>query len=285
MREYQAEIVKNRLLDFGDFSVEHVTRRLLGRANLQFHSSGHTLFVEMTKGVRYQRRVNQASPIMIETRPKMMSFRPAHCDVSGWSEGQGFVNYAVFSFHPDHFCDEWVPKNWSSSTAFIDDDLWIEIQPFLRVQKDSLDISHPLFHPYLQGRGTALFVKLAAKFGDTYSYGVAGNISERQLQKAIEFINENLSNTISLTDISDAANISKSQLIKIFREEMHTTPISFLGDRRIDAARRMLSETDMPIAVIAAEFGYSDQSHFTRRFKAATGHTPNFFRKHAPVVT
>ena len=47
---------------------------------------------------------------------------------------------------------------------------------------------------------------------------------------------------------------------------------------RIDAARRMLRESEAPIARIALACGYCDQSAFTRQFKAVTGLTPAQYR-------
>jgi AraC-like DNA-binding protein len=47
---------------------------------------------------------------------------------------------------------------------------------------------------------------------------------------------------------------------------------------RVDAARRRLRETDVPIVRIALACGYCDQSAFTRQFKAVTGLTPAQYR-------
>jgi AraC-like DNA-binding protein len=47
---------------------------------------------------------------------------------------------------------------------------------------------------------------------------------------------------------------------------------------RIERARRLLAESDLPIAEVGAEVGYSNQSHFTKIFREATGMTPKAFR-------
>jgi AraC family transcriptional regulator len=47
----------------------------------------------------------------------------------------------------------------------------------------------------------------------------------------------------------------------------------------VDAARRLLSETERPIADIALETGFTDQSHLTRVFRRCLGETPAGFRR------
>jgi len=47
---------------------------------------------------------------------------------------------------------------------------------------------------------------------------------------------------------------------------------------RIERARRLLAETDLPITDVGAQVGYNSQSHFTKIFREATGMTPKAFR-------
>ncbi len=102
----------------------------------------------------------------------------------------------------------------------------------------------------------------------------------RQVNHAIEFIDANLHRKVTLDEIAAAANLSPSQLIRLFKAEINTTPVAMLNRKRIRAARRALRETNRPIADIAAEFGYADQSHFARQFKRAMGQTPNAYRNY-----
>jgi AraC-like DNA-binding protein len=58
------------------------------------------------------------------------------------------------------------------------------------------------------------------------------------------------------------------------------TPAQLIIKTRVDAARRMLRESDAPISRIAGSCGYCDQSALTRQFKAAVGLTPAQYREH-----
>ena len=55
--------------------------------------------------------------------------------------------------------------------------------------------------------------------------------------------------------------------------------------RRLDYARRQLADPDRPLAQIAADAGFADQSHLTRVFKRFTGLTPGQYRTFLPFKT
>jgi AraC-like DNA-binding protein len=69
----------------------------------------------------------------------------------------------------------------------------------------------------------------------------------------------------------------------VFRQHQGVTIGAYLRELRIEAARRQLSSSEQSLSEIAANAGFSDQSHFSRLFRAATGHTPAAYRRlHRP---
>ncbi len=74
-------------------------------------------------------------------------------------------------------------------------------------------------------------------------------------------------------------NISCSGFRSHFREYLKCPPGEYLLRCRIDAARRMLSESTVPIGEIACRCGFNDQMYFSRRFRLTTGLTPSQYRK------
>ena len=57
-----------------------------------------------------------------------------------------------------------------------------------------------------------------------------------------------------------------------------TTPREYLLSLRVEAARRLLVTSDTSLAAIATDCGFTDQSHFTKRFQKVTGMTPHQYR-------
>ena len=82
----------------------------------------------------------------------------------------------------------------------------------------------------------------------------------------------------SLDRIADAAGLSKYYLERVFKKATGLPPHTYVLMLRIEAAKKLLASSSMPIAEIAMELGFSDQSHFTNAFKRRTGFTPQAYR-------
>lgn len=94
-----------------------------------------------------------------------------------------------------------------------------------------------------------------------------------------KFIDENCTEQITLEDLSSKAGVSPFHLNRVFTSETGMPPHSYQVHRRIENSKRLLLE-GFSIAHVAAETGFSDQSHFTKFFKRITGTTPGRFLLH-----
>ncbi|MFN0085303.1 MAG: helix-turn-helix domain-containing protein [Blastocatellia bacterium] len=103
-------------------------------------------------------------------------------------------------------------------------------------------------------------------------------IVDRRLRRAIEFMHDNCGRDLPLAEIAAAAWLSEFHFARLFKSITGATPHAYLAALRIEKARRLLAETDLPIHQIGADVGYASQSHFTRVFREATGMPPRAFR-------
>lgn len=99
-----------------------------------------------------------------------------------------------------------------------------------------------------------------------------------QIKPAIDFIEANYDQQISLADIAKASFLSVSRLAHLFKEQMGITLIDYLTNVRITHAKHLLIATDKSCTTICFEVGYNNQSYFTRTFKDIVGMTPRQFR-------
>ncbi len=76
-----------------------------------------------------------------------------------------------------------------------------------------------------------------------------------------------------------AVNVSVSRLHALFREELDTSPHSWLREHRLSRVREWLASTDLPIAELALRAGFSEQSALTRAMRKASGMTPAAWRR------
>lgn len=75
-----------------------------------------------------------------------------------------------------------------------------------------------------------------------------------------------------------------SCLIGRFKAETGFTPIDYLIRLRMSRAKQFLSNTDLPISVIAAKVGYEDIYYFSNAFHKACGCSPTVYRAESPKV-
>lgn len=104
---------------------------------------------------------------------------------------------------------------------------------------------------------------------------------DRRLRRAIEFMHDNYERELALEEIAAAAYLSEYHFARLFKQITGVTPHVYLANVRLEHARRLLSETSMPISQIAIKVGYQSQSHFTKMFKSVTGVTPRVYRDSA----
>ena len=98
-------------------------------------------------------------------------------------------------------------------------------------------------------------------------------------EKVRAWLDANIYTEFSLDDVAAAFGVSKMHVIRVFRKRFGITPMQYVIERRIGAAKSLLTGTVMPIKEIAALLRYSGTQHFSTSFKSAVGCTPGQYRK------
>jgi len=101
------------------------------------------------------------------------------------------------------------------------------------------------------------------------------------VQKAIIYIDSDLSGDLSLKRLSAAQNLSEGYLSALFSKEVGVTLTEFVNEKRIKYARHLLSTTSLQIQTIALHCGFPDVHYFSKVFKKHTGVSPITFRKNS----
>jgi len=99
-----------------------------------------------------------------------------------------------------------------------------------------------------------------------------------QLKKLFDYLRDNYSEKLTVSQAATLSGMSKTKFMKTFKKVSGTTLVAYLNHLRVASAARLLRETDQPIAEIASQVGFSDQSHFDKRFKRSMGTSPRDFR-------
>lgn len=114
--------------------------------------------------------------------------------------------------------------------------------------------------------------------------GAVGKMNVRsRVVQSVRLIDHNFASNLSITNLADAAGLSRSRFISLFKDQTGRTPHAYLIDRRIQRAAVLLCETSQPIADIAIDCGFLDQSQMTRLLRARLGTTPRTLRMKAKL--
>jgi AraC family transcriptional regulator len=101
---------------------------------------------------------------------------------------------------------------------------------------------------------------------------------DRRLRRAIELMHARCGEELSLKELAASVFLSEYYFVRLFKEVTGLTPHAYLANLRIERARALLLQTDLPITRIAADVGYRSPSHFAHAFRSSTGVSPRAFR-------
>lgn len=90
---------------------------------------------------------------------------------------------------------------------------------------------------------------------------------------------------ISNRQLASLAHMSVRAFERKFHDAFHVTPQSYIRRLRVRIACRALVYTEKPLADVALECGFADQSHFAREFRNQIRQTPRQYREHYGAVS
>jgi len=115
--------------------------------------------------------------------------------------------------------------------------------------------------------------------GSSHRLGREGGFSERALGQATDYINDNLSRKLTLTEIAGAAHMSPSHFARSFKAATGLSPHKYVIHRRVERAKALLVGTGLTIAEVAEAVGFSNPSHLASHVRRLLGVSPKTLRR------
>ena len=88
-----------------------------------------------------------------------------------------------------------------------------------------------------------------------------------------------LDEDLPLSRLAETSGLSPSQFVRAFRGATGQPPHRYLVGLRVERARALLEQTDMPVTSIGVRCGFEQPSHFATSFRAMTGFSPRAWRQ------
>jgi AraC family transcriptional regulator len=128
----------------------------------------------------------------------------------------------------------------------------------------------PPMQLYVDSLGVALTIQLLR--GSTISTAVS--VTERQVQRVVDYIEANLSRDLTLAELAEVAAASSAYLRRHFRARMGEPLHRYVVRRRVTRAKELLAAGELAASEIALAVGFAHQSHMARWMRRLTGTTP-----------
>lgn len=134
---------------------------------------------------------------------------------------------------------------------------------------------------YVESVARGLIVHLLRRYASIKTRGTAtqGGLGPAQARLIRDYIEENLSESMALSDMAALLGLAPCQFARQFRHSFGQPPYAYVIARRLRRARHLLTQSAIPIKEIAAICGFTDQAHLTRLFSREMGAAPATYRR------
>lgn len=134
---------------------------------------------------------------------------------------------------------------------------------------------HPVFAESLVGSIATGLLDLPVEGGDP----VSGGLTPAQMRRLTGALTARQDRRMTVAEMAATVGLSESWFAAVFKQTTGQTPLQWQLAQRIVQAKRLLLESDLTVAEVAAQLGFSDQAHLTRAFRQIAGETPAAWRR------
>ncbi len=146
--------------------------------------------------------------------------------------------------------------------------------------KSEMESGYPCGRLYLDSLGMALALQLVRQHSSLSGppRGANSKMPLRKLKQVLLFIDDHLTQDLSLAEIAHVAGLSVSHCNALFRTAVGRSIHQYVLHRKVERAAWLLQESQLPISQVALETGFAHQSHLALHMRRLLGTTPKRLR-------
>jgi AraC family transcriptional regulator len=277
-----SEIVRRHSAAWPGLSVERVLALQHSPLEYRFRAPCHLLIV-VERGERYD------GETFVEGLPRStlrdfthkLSLVPAGHEFRAWTRPRVLPRVTFFYIDPRGPLADPALRfgeiEFKPRLFFYDRDLW---ETALKL-KSQVENSGSMPRLYAEALGIALTHELVRINSGAARRELAnrGGLAAWQQKRVAAYIEENFADEIPLATLAELARLSPYHFSRSFKRSFGMPPHRFHASRRIERAKQLLANRELPVTTIALDVGFSETSTFTAAFHRLTGQTPSHYRR------
>jgi AraC family transcriptional regulator len=277
-----SEIVRRHSAAWPGLSVERVLAMQHSPLEYRFRAPCHLLIV-VERGERYD------GETFVEGLPRStlrdfthkLSLVPAGHEFRAWTRPRVLPRVTFFYIDPRGPLADPALRfgeiEFKPRLFFYDRDLW---ETALKL-KSQVENSGSMPRLYAEALGIALTHELVRINSGAARREPAnrGGLAAWQQKRVAAYIEENFADEIPLATLAELARLSPYHFSRSFKRSFGMPPHRFHASRRIERAKQLLANRELPVTTIALDVGFSETSTFTAAFHRLTGQSPSHYRR------
>jgi AraC family transcriptional regulator len=277
-----SEIIRRNSTSWSGFHVETVQVTQHTPFEYAFRAPCHLLFVPEV-GERYDGEtfVEGLPRSTLRDFTRKLIFVPAGHDFRGWHKPRALPRATYFYIDP---CGPLADPalrfgeiEFKPRLFFYDRNLW---ETALKL-KSLVENPGAMHRQYAEALGIALTHELIRiNGGAALREPVSrGGLASWQQKRVAAYIEEHVADDIPLATLAEMARLSPYHFSRSFKHSFGMPPSRYQSNRRIERAKQLLGNRELPVTTIALDVGFSETSTFSAAFHRVTGQTPSRYRR------
>jgi AraC family transcriptional regulator len=282
VRSFSADVLTKRTITWTGGKCVLLDRQPLGeRTEFKHRLRRHTVALHQEGANTHTTlQYNGGSRVITGSTLGQIMLIPAWHELEGLSDFPSRIRHVLLLLDPDALSQQ---EYEDAPSAMVELPYRLDLADGVianRMRSLQTELDHPglMGRLYVESLSNEIAVRIVRSHARTPE-PARGGLPSRRLRVVQDYIEANLETEISLTDLATISGLTSTYFCRAFSKSVGLPAHQYVIHRRVERAKALLAERELPICQIALAVGFSNQSHLTMHFRRIVGTTPWRFRQ------